>query len=804
MDRKVHIYVSTTSYQNITTSVVNNFFTNVTANGGTCESGQCMLDYLESLGGLYGNLSTAERLELFDDEQINVTSTVQNVQDISKTFTDFSQSFTIPANDHNNRILQHFYQSDVNALIDYNLRLDSFIEIDFTFFRRGKMQVEKANLKNGRPESYTVTFYGDGRTLKDYFGEDLLSDLDYTALSHKFTSAEIIARINGGIMDDVKWPLITSNRIWEYQSTNVNVPTPNWLTSTLTNNDIHTTSGAINKDELFPALRVAKIFDLIEAKYGVTFNGTFLSDKRFTDLFLWYKSTETLITTSQSFDVDMTAVSASFANYNLTNSVDLAANEINVQFINNDIFQHVINLTVSSAATSDIYFIDVYQNGNLNNSIQGSGTGFYQLALINSVSGLDSTYSFKLRSNAPNSISFSLEYGIFYLDSGSLEFDTVDITCANIIFNANINLSANAPKMKVADFFSGILKTFNMVCVSSDVNVYDVAPLDDWYGQGAIIDITEDTDIASIDVSRMPLYKKIQFKFADSECMLNKFFSQTFNRNYGDTTYQYNYDGGEFTVELPFENLLQSKFNGSQNLQLGYSLNSEFAPYIPKPVLLYTYDLQDTNFKFANDGGGHSTITSYIPFGQDLRYNNTDLTLNFAPDTSTLIDIPIEQTLFAQYYFSYLYNLYNLKQRLINVKTILPVGVLTNLKLNDRLIIRDKRYIINDMNTNLTTGEVQLSLYLDFRPMINKIPFFQVPVSGGTIATAINLPNGANNGTLTPSSPDVTLSQTSISTSQNVTITIPPASANTAYSVGVRYEYTDGTLTSETINIVVL
>lgn len=134
----------------------------------------------------------------------------------------------------------------------------------------------------------------------------------------------------------------------------------------------------------------------------------------------------------------------------------------------------------------------------------------------------------------------------------------------------------------------------------------------------------------------------------------------------------------------------------------------------------------------------------------------------------------------------------------------MPVGLLTNLKLNDRVIIRDKRYIINDMNTNLTNGEVQLSLYLDFRPMINKVPFLQVPTSGGSVATAINLPNGAVNGTLTPSSSDVTLSQTSISTSQNVTITIPPAAANTAYSVGVRYEYTDGTFTSETINIVVV
>jgi hypothetical protein len=599
--------------------------------------------------------------------------------------------------------------------------------------------------------------------------------------------------------------LITSNRIWEYQSTPVNVPFPNWLTSTITNNDIHTNSGAINKNELFPALRVAKIFDLIEAKYGITFNGTFLSDSRFTDLFLWYKSTETLIKTSESYDVNMTAVTPTFTTYNLTNKVDLTTNEIQVDYIPN-VVSHVINLNVTSSVNPDDYFIDVYQNGNLFNSIQGSGVASYQLALVFNNSGLDSTYSFKLRSDAPNSIVFNVRYNVSYFGSGvplTLVTDYIDITCANIIFNANINLSANAPKMKVADFFSGILKTFNMVCVSSDVNVYDVAPLDDWYGQGAIVDITEDTDIASIDVARMPLYKKIQFKFADSECMLNKFFSQTFNRNYGDTTYQYNYDGGEFTVELPFENLLQSKFNGSQNLQLGYSLNSEFAPYIPKPVLLYTYDLQDTNFKFANDGGGHSTITSYIPFGQDLRYNNTDLTLNFAPDTSTLLDIPIEQTLFAQYYFSYLYNLYNLKQRLISVKTFLPVGVLTNLKLNDRLIIRDKRYIINDMNTNLTTGEVQFSLYLDFRPMINKVPFINIPASGGSASTAINIPNGGITALLTPSASDIVLSQTTLTSSQNVTITTGALTSGNVYTIDVAYTYANGTRTNDNIFIVI-
>jgi hypothetical protein len=762
-----------------------------------------MFDYLTSLGGISGQLTSSEKLELFDDEQINVTSTVQNVQDISKTFTDFSQSFTIPANDHNNQILQHFYQSDVNALIDYNIRLDSFIEIDLTFFRRGKLQIEKANLKNGRPESYSVTFYGDGRTLKDYFGEDLLSDLDYSSLSHIFTSAEVIDRIEDSTNAyDVKYPLITSNRIWQYQSTSVNVPLPNWLTATLTQNDIHTTSGAINKNELFPAVRVKKIFDFIESKYGITFTGTFLDDERFTKLFLWFKGSQELQTASVAYDFVVDTVTPTFTQYDLSSLVNSSTNEITLTYQVGVILQY-LTLNITSTTTSANYFIDIYQNGNLINTIQGSGTGTYQLAQVLNVVGLSETYSFKLRSSGTNVINSNAIYSVGYFSGTTYTADYVTIDYDTLNTSPFINLSANAPQMKIADFFSGILKVYNLICVGTDENTYDLAPLDDWYGQGAIIDISEYTDIQSIDVARMPLYKKITFKYQNSDCFINKYFAQTYSRNYGDTTYQYNYDGGEFTVELPFENLMQTEFNGTQELQLGYSLNSEFAPYLPKPVLLYQYDNKTTDFKFVNDGGGHSTITTYTPFGQDLRYNNTDLTLNFAADTSTLLNIPIQNTLFAQYYFSYLYNLYNLKQRLINVKTIMPVGLLTNLKLNDRVIIRDKRYIINDMNTNLTSGEVQLSLYLDFRPMINKVPFFQVPTSGGSVATAINLPNGASGAVLTPSSSDVTVSQTSISTSQNVTITVGAASANTLFTVDVRYDYTNGSTTTETINIVV-
>jgi hypothetical protein len=747
------------------------------------------------------------RIELFNDEQIQVTSSIQNVQDISKTYTDFSQGFTVPASDLNNAFFQHWYNSDIDFSTDNNLRKDAYIEINLTTFRKGKIQLDGATLTNGKPSSYKLTFYGEGVTLKDTFGEDLLSDLDYTAYAHDFTSAEVLARIeDANNTYDVKYPLITSYRIWEYQSQSVDPPTPNTSTGTSTNNDIHTNSGAINKNELFPALRVARIFDEIQAKYGITFQGAFLQDERFTDLFLWYKGKEKLITSSVAQDIDFTAKTPVFTNYDLSNYVDLATNEINVQFLDLLVYQHIITFTTTSTTSSATYYVDIYQNGNLINSIASLGTGVGTGDLVNvlNVTGLDTTYNFKIRSEEANTIVLSVKYEVTYVSGGALLTDYIDITCSNAIFGIpTINLSANAPMMKVADFFSGILKVFNMTTYSITDGEYWVEPLDDWYSKGAVVDISEYVDVTTIEHTRMPLYKKISFKYQDSECLLNKYFATTFSKAYGDTTYQYNYDGGEFVVEVPFENLLQQKFNGTQVLQVGYSLNSEFAPYIPKPVLLYQYQNQESDFKWANDGGGHSTVVDYTPFGQDLLYNNANYTLNFAPETSTLLNIPIQNTLFANYYFSYLYNLYNLKQRLVSVKAKLPVSLLTGLQLNDRLVIRDRRYIINEMKTNLTTGDADLQLILDFRPIINSTnPNPKVSTEGGTVKYIINLPNNAIEATFSCSDSDVSFSPDPMTASGILTITLPSGAAGTVYTIVVTYTYLDGSTTTESFYII--
>jgi len=55
----------------------------------------------------------ANRIELFGDEKISLVSSIQNFSDIGKLFTDYTQSFTIPASKHNNAIFRHWYESAV-------------------------------------------------------------------------------------------------------------------------------------------------------------------------------------------------------------------------------------------------------------------------------------------------------------------------------------------------------------------------------------------------------------------------------------------------------------------------------------------------------------------------------------------------------------------------------------------------------------------------------------------------------------------------------------------------------------------
>ena len=458
----------------------------------------------------------------------------------------------------------------------------------------------------------------------------------------------------------------------------------------------------------------------------------------------------------------------------------------------------------------DFLILDVYQDGNYWQTLQTTTTGVLGngITFLDS-SGLDTDITFKLKATASMNVGVVISYTAraVYFDFLIPTYIYTESICTiqtnTTVLAGNVSINSTLPDMKVSDFFSGVLKEFNATCVGLGDNTFEVLPLEDWYAQGAIVDVTEYTDIDSIDIERIKLYKKIAFKYQQSESFVNRNFFKISNKEYGDMEYQFTYDGEEYIVESPFENLLFTRSIGaaSNYAILAYNLNESFNAYTPKPTLLYLYgesnDLSAHPIRFY-DGTTHQNIDSFALFGQDFTYLNEKLSLNFGAENSVIHAETIQQGLYAEYYFPYLSNLFNLKNRLVNVKTNLPISLLTNLQLNDRLIIRDKRYIINEMKSNLTTGEVNFSLYLDFRPLISGKPY--VPSFD---AQCFNIPvkfiNGAVSATITTTFGGVSITPSTITSSQFVAVCIPE---NTDTPSFILAENSDLLITEEFQNIV--
>ena len=138
-----------------------------------------------------------QRLDLFEDEQITLSQTIQDIRDIEKVFTDFSKSFNLPASSTNNKLFKHYYRRDLisdaipNGIFNANSKLDALLELNFKPFRRGFIVLNGVKLKNNVPDSYNITFFGQTVQLKDRLSDRKLSSLDFAKFNHEYNVANV-------------------------------------------------------------------------------------------------------------------------------------------------------------------------------------------------------------------------------------------------------------------------------------------------------------------------------------------------------------------------------------------------------------------------------------------------------------------------------------------------------------------------------------------------------------------------------------------------------------------------------------
>lgn len=635
-----------------------------------------------------------KQLELFKDEQIEINSTVQNIADISKTFSDFSQSFTVPASNINNDIFQHYYNTDVDGNFNPNIRVLGYIELGSMPYKYGLIQLEDVKLKNQKPYAYTIRFFSATLNLSDLFKEDELGILDLSAYDHNFDTSIFDALYTESIADgDVYYPLITSLR--------------NYVIGNGTDLDITHVSGAIKYYELKPALRLNRIFEAIEDFYDVTFKKDFLNRAVFDNLFMWlHKEAGQIESFGDETRIDINSAGTLPAIFVTVNTTDDSISYTNSSSARYKVF---LKIFPENGFENITYKARIYNNGIEKTiaTLTGDQTIIFESSELE-------TYLNTFTIQAVGDFEFTSKIVVRRTSlTGQITRDTTNPLQT---INGFAYISQLMPKMKIKDFVTSIIKMFNLVLVPINSNTFTLIPLDDWYAQGKLIDISDFVETDEVTVKRPKLFKQIDFKHQNTGQILGeKFRENNGGIGYGDLRSTYDIDGTELKVETQFENLVFERLNDIStgdltNIQVGKSFDKTLEPYIGKPFIFYRcgYQFYDTSIKLHDYGYTHYTWLTSTE--NDLLVNQVSNTVNYSADKSTFLYSEITRNLFSNYWQDYISDLYSLKRRISNYTAYLPIGVLINLRLNDRIKIGGYAYIINSMKINLVSGKVDFEL----------------------------------------------------------------------------------------------
>lgn len=291
-------------------------------------------------------------------------------------------------------------------------------------------------------------------------------------------------------------------------------------------------------------------------------------------------------------------------------------------------------------------------------------------------------------------------------------------------FTTDVIVADQMPEQKVYDFITGLVKMFNLVIEPTSRTKFLVEPLDDWYALGTNHDITQYTDTTSLKVTKPELYKRISLKYQESDTYEMRNHRLTNGGvGYGDIRADFTFDGGELTAQNAFEIMRYQKLddysNGVTNFLVGKSIDKEGDPYIGAPVIFYspsTLNITSYPIGFLDETGQTTTASNQVYLCANINNRvaaSVTQMLTYGLEVDPFHEQSFVQTLYNQFWEDYITDLYDASRRVYSLKARLPVKVLTALRLNDKLDISGRRYIINQVKVNLTTNEATLELLND-------------------------------------------------------------------------------------------
>ena len=703
-----------------------------------------------------------DRVDLFKDETVSLTQTIQNVKDIAKVFTEFTQTFAVPASKENNIIFQHYYNFDIDFGFDARNKADARLELNDLPFKNGKIKLNSVDLKNNVAHTYHITFFGNTVNLKDVLGDDLLSSLgalDDNSQVYDYPNIRDILQGFPTGNNNIVVPLITHTNRLIYNSGEHSQFDPEATTNNIFPHGSGTQQqNGVDWKQFKYALRIQTIISAIETKYtiangygsDIVFSDDFFNDttnEEFDDLFIWLHRKKGNVETPSFGDASWTRVTE-LGTETTTGDYDVMtpiANVSNGEFTINSSFgdygAYDFDLLFNPTAGTSLlpYDVRITETNTGTVTIENGIVGLYNFYQNQELD--DGTYTIDIRSE--QLVSFAADGIKWTADveerddeqqtlNGTVSFSNAATFSTSAVFEFNI--TQQIPKIKIIDFLSGMFKMFNLTAFVNDLGIIVVRTLDSYYAAGSQtpinIDKYLDTKTSKVDVA-LP-FKEINFSYKGLGTLFAKQFEQIWNSGWGSESYKLNnriYDAPteNYKVELPFEHMQYERLydinpsgtGASTTFQYGYFVDDNFEPYYGEPLLFYPILNNGTSIRIRDEETeDEDDITRYFIPSNSLALDcaTSKVNIHFQNEineyTAREVGDPtcFTDTLFETKYKTYIQDVFNEKRRLTKVTAYLPMKVYYNLQLNDLIELGQDRYKINSMKTDLTTGKTEFEL----------------------------------------------------------------------------------------------
>ena len=597
-------------------SDVNQYYISVenTVNGGQLIEGG---NYSMSAGLIEGYLEA----ELYPDEGVVLKRQILTETGLDNSNRQFTRDFNIPATPTNNELLNHWELKSNESIVNPNKAIRARIGIGDLITWNGSIELLSVTWKNRKPESYKIVFYGDTSGLKALFGDDLLSDVDWTPYEFEWSQANVVASWEP-LNTNYHVPVIAWKRWYKWYETRVSPPNND-------PDDISVEETGVLLSELRVGLRLP---DMIKS-LGDHVGQTFIFDPKL-ESFL----TESFIIPSRFEDQAFTFSSAFFETrvHNSTPIGTVITRTILVlDVIDSDPSNRWDGTSTYTAEFSGVYQFD------LPFVIPGGGGGpktdfdcyLYedgievQADAISTNSG--GTFQFT-HTCAENKLY------TFYISSDGDSTINIEMYTAQVpvsIIGTTYDPADNMPRMKIVDFIGGFIKAFNVLVYESGLNEFtftDTATL--YVTTGQPIDLEDYVNEQSLIYEKVNVFNQINFRHKVGKDAPNVFFYDYTGRYYAEVDFLPDVDFSKglldhesiFTVFPPtYMDIYDSEGSiGNTDLWCHYQLSNDDPP---KPVLadfllMYRNGSETTNYpwylQLDNDITGAPTFSEQLTWGR--------------------------------------------------------------------------------------------------------------------------------------------------------------------------------------------